>query len=276
MMSGNDIRSRGFRIADLAGALASISIRRGDTVVMHSSLMHLGPPTDCPLAAYPQHVIDAVMTYLGDDGTLAMPAPNWDYGSKGIPFDIRTSPVERSIGVCSAHFVTLPNVGRSPNPIFSVAAMGRHAGDICRPDTGSAFGIHSAWDRLFEMDARVLMLGSGVDNLSFARYIEFRVGVPYLYNKLFATPVVDGGKPISVTVTAPLRYRHCPAKYDLSRFSKRLRLAGVMNEARVGQGTVSMVTMSDCYRVGVEALEEDMHFFLHETPRYVPGEVPIA
>jgi aminoglycoside 3-N-acetyltransferase len=275
-MSRNATRSRSFLIADLADALASIAIRRGDTVVMHSSLMHLGHPIDCPLAAYPQRVIDAIMAYLGGDGTLAVPAPNWDYGSKGISFDIRSSPVERSIGAVSAHMMTLPEVERSPNPIFSIAAIGRHAGDICRPDTGSAFGAHSAWDRLFGMDARMLMLGAGVDTLSFVRYIEFRVGVPYLYNKLFTTAVVDGGKPLSITVTAPLRYRHCPATYNLNRFSERLRRADVLHEVKLGEGTISMVTMSDCYRVGVEALREDIHFFLQQAPRYVSGEVPIV
>jgi aminoglycoside 3-N-acetyltransferase len=275
-MEGNAVRGRGFLIADLAGALASIAVRRGDTVVMHSSLMHLGRPIECPSGAYPQRIVEAVRAYLGEDGTLAVPAPNWDYGSKGIPFDIRSSPVERSIGVVSAHVMTLPQVERSPNPIFSVAAIGRHASDICRPDTGSAFGVHSAWDRLFDMNARMLMLGSGVDTLSFIRYIEFRVGVPYLYNKLFTTAVLDSGRHLSITVTAPLRYRHCPATYNLSRFTERLRSAGVMLQAKLGAGAISMVTMLDCYRVGVEALREDIHFFLHEAPGYLPGEVPIA
>ena len=32
--------------------------------------------------------------------------------------------------------------------------------------------------------------------ISFARYMEMRYGVPYLYNKLFTTAVLDGGEPI--------------------------------------------------------------------------------
>src|SRR5215208_6143327 len=185
--------NREFLVADLADALASIAIRRGDAVIMHSSLMHLGRPLDCPLPAYPQRVVESVMNYLGNDGTLFVPAPNWDYGTKGVPFDIRSSPVERSMGVCSAYLITLPHVARSPNPIFSLASVGRHARDICRPDNGSAFGVNSAWDRLFSMNARMLMVGTGVYSLSFIRYIEFRVGVPYLYNKLFTTAVLDSG-----------------------------------------------------------------------------------
>ena len=267
---------RGFVVADIVDALAQINVRRGDTVVMHSSLMHLGRPSDSSLSEYPKRVIEAVMSYLGEDGTLAVPAPNYDYGSKGLPFDLRRSPVERSMGVCSAHAMTLPNVQRSPNPIFSVACLGRHAVEVCHPDTGTAFGAESAWDRLLAMDARILMLGSGVDDMTFIRYIEFRFGVPYLYNKMFATPVLDGDRPLPVTVTAPLRYPHCPATYDLSRFRDRLRGAGVLREAALGQGTAAMVAMADCYRLGIEALREDVHFFLREAPRYVPGEVPVA
>src|SRR4051794_24725901 len=99
-MSKDADRNRGIRVADLAQALDRIGVRRGDTVVMHSSLMHLGRPTDCSLAAYPRCIVSAVLAYLGSDGTLVVPAPNWDYGLKGIAFDIRTSPVERSMGVC--------------------------------------------------------------------------------------------------------------------------------------------------------------------------------
>jgi aminoglycoside 3-N-acetyltransferase len=267
---------RGFVVADIADALAQINVRRGDTVVMHSSLMHLGRPADASLAEYPKRVIEAIVSYLGEDGTLAVMAPNYDYGSKGVPFDLRHSPVERSMGVCSTHFMTLPNVQRSPNPIFSLACLGRHAVEVCRPDNGTAFGAESVWDRLFAMNARMLMLGSGIGDLTFIRYIEFRFGVPYLYNKLFMTPVSDGDRPLPVTVTAPLRYHHCPASYDLIRFCDHLRRAGVLKEAALGQGTAAMVTMADCYRLGIEALREDVHFFLREAPHYVSGEVPIA
>jgi aminoglycoside 3-N-acetyltransferase len=269
-------RGRRLVVADIADALADAGVYQGDTVVMHSSLMHLGRPSNLSLSEYPQRIVEAIASYLGEDGTLAVPAPNWDYGNKGTPFDLRSSPVERTMGVCSTHMMTLPNVQRSPNPIFSLACVGRNAIHVCRPDTGSAFGAESAWDRLFAMNARMLMLGCGVDVLTFIRYIEFRFGVPYLYNKLFTTPVLDGDKRLSVTITAPLRYRHCPANYDLSRFGDRLRRSGGLTEIPLGEGTVATVTMSDCYRVGVEALREDIHFFLREPPRYVPGEVPIS
>jgi aminoglycoside 3-N-acetyltransferase len=275
-MLNTTAHNRRFQVAELVEALRTVQVQPGDTVMMHSSLLHLGRPSDCSLGTYPQTVVETVLSCLGDQGTLAVPAPNWDYGSKGVPFDVSHSSVERSIGVVSAHVVSRQDVARSANPIFSVAAIGRSAQAVCRPHTGSAFGVDSAWDRLFSMDAKLVLLGSGIETLSFVRYIEFRFGVPYLYNKLFSTAVLEDGTPLRISVTAPLRYRHCPAIYELRPFSKRLRNAGVLHEAQLGDGIVSMVTMSDCYRIGIEALRDDIHFFLKEPPKYLPDAVPVA
>ena len=50
----------------------------------------------------------------------------------------------------------------------------------------------------------------------------------------------------------------------------------MLHEAQLGDGIVSMVTMSDCYRIGIEALRDDIHFFLKEPPKYLPDAVPVA
>jgi hypothetical protein len=64
--------------------------------------------------------------------------------------------------------------------------------------------------------------------------------------------------------------------YGLRPFGTRLRNAGVLHEAQLGDGIVSMVTMSDCYRIGIEALRDDIYFFLKEPPKYLPDAVPVA
>ena len=265
-----------YTIEQLHAALEYVGIAPGATVMLHSSLFHLGRLEGAGLRETPERIVGALRAYLGPEGTLAVPASNWDYGRKREPFDIRRSPVTKDLGVLSAAVAALPEAERSPNPIFSVAAVGARAGKICGGGTASAMGPDSAWDRLYRLNAENLFLGCNLTYLSFARYIEFVYGVPYLYNKLFETPVLDDGRPLDLTVVTPLRYHHCSGEHSMRRFEERLRARGALRETTLGGGPVKAVRMDVCLRLGVEALKEDVHFFLAETPPYRPDQLPLA
>lgn len=265
-----------FTAADLRAALERIGIVSGGPVVTHSSLRDLGRMEGVSLSDYPASIVATIRDCLGPLGTLAVPSPNWAYGRAKMPFDIRRSPVSKQLGVISNYVLTIPGVERSLNPIFSVAAIGPDAAFICRGGTASGFGVDSAWDRLFQRDADILFLGCDLNYLTFARYIEQRVGVPYLYNKLFRVPILDDGVPVSLPVTAFLRYAHCPVEYALSRFQQKLRDSGDLRETALGGGSVKAVRMSRCFESGVDSLKQDIHYFLDRVPDYDESQVPLA
>ncbi len=262
--------------AQLRAALRRVGIESGATVVLHSSLFHLGKLAGAALADNAARVVAILCDHLGPDGTLAAPASNWDYGRKRQPFDLRRSPVTKDLGVVSQYLAALPESRRSPNPIFSVAAVGARAEVICDGGTGSAMGPDSAWDRLCRLGAENLFLGCDLTYLSFVRYIEHHCGVPYIYNKLFDVPVLDDGKALDLTIVTPLRYAHCTGEHDISRFERRLRAQGVLREARLGGGPVMAVSMADCLQEGIAALKEDIHYFLSGPPAYLADQVPLA
>lgn len=265
-----------YTLEDLVNALGRAGIETGGTVVMHSSLYHLGRLPNASIPEYPSRIVQTICSYLGPDGTLAVPAPNMDYGVKRLPFDVQRTAVTKAFGVIGMHVAGLAECKRSPNPIFSLATLGAQAEFICGGGVATAFGVDSAWDRLYRLNADILFLGCGLEFMTFVRYMEFRFGVPYLYNKLFDTPILDGGTPINMAVVALLRYAHCQIEYDLTRFEQRLREAGVLRETTLGGGKVFAVRMDRCFEIGVEALKEDIHFFLARRPDYLSGQVPIV
>lgn len=265
-----------FTRAQLRAALGHVGVRSGSVLFVHSSLMHLGQMEGESLSAMPQAIYEELRGAIGADGTLGAPAPNWDYGRKAVPFDLRRTPVTRQLGVLSAHLCKMPGSSRSPNPIFSVTANGPQADFICGGGTTSAFGYDSAWDRLYRLDADVLFLGCDLTYLTFARYMEMRFGVPYLYNKLFHTPILDDGAPVASTSTALLRYMHCPVDYDLSRFQARLEQRGLLARAAIGDAPVLRLATGPVFEEGMQALKEDIHAFLAAPPPYVSDQVPLV
>jgi aminoglycoside N3'-acetyltransferase len=236
--------------------------------------MHLGRAEAVSLSEYPARVTDLILDVVGIEGTLAVPASNWDYASKGAPFDLQATPAAKDLGVLARHVLTRRGVRRSLNPTFSLAIVGRHAESLCADANGHAFGYDSTWDRLFRLDANMLLLGCDLSELSFVRYIEMRFGVPYLYNKLFSTPVFDQGAPVRRPIISLLRYHELPIAYDLRRFKAVLRANGVLNEARVGESCVRAIRMHDCFQAGIDSLKGDVHFFLAAPPPYRSDRPP--
>lgn len=264
-----------FTLSELESVLGILGIAAGDTVLVHSSLMHLGLLSGCSPRQMPECIIDAFLDRLGQAGTLAGLAPDYDYSNRGVPFDTRTSPVAREIGVLNAALAARPEAERSANPIFSLAAIGASAKRICVGSNASAFGAESAWDRAVAAGTKIVMLGASFQRFTLARYIEQRFGVPYLYVKLFRTPVFRNGTEVAMPVTALLRYAHLPLEYDLSRFGELLREKEILRETALGGGTVMVADAAAAVDAGIEALNRDIHYFLAKAPAYGETELPL-
>ncbi len=267
-------RTTGYALADISYVLRELEVQPGSTVMMHSSLMRLGRIDDVPVADYPAAVVGAVRDHLGPDGTLVVPAPNWDYGAQREPFDIERSPVSKPLGVVSAYVNELPDRQRSANPIFSVAALGANAEQICGGSTANAFGFGSPWHSMLDLEAEQLGFGTDFEFLTCIRFAEFLFGVPYLYNKYFDVPLLNDGVPVPWPVVAPLRYAHLPIRYAPEKPHALCRAHGVLREVTLGGGRVMAINIADFLRVTLEALEDDIHFFLAEVPSYSGDQIP--
>jgi len=265
-----------FTLGELNDSLASIGIVAGDTVLMHSSLLHLGVLAECAPQEMPDRVISGLLDYLGPNGTLAVLAPCYDYSNDNVPFDTRRSPVAHELGILSAALAARPDALRSANPTFSLAAVGAGAENICIESNASAFGAGSAWERAVEAGAKILLLGSEVQRMTLVRFIEQRGGVPYLYVKYFQIPVFRDGIELDLPVTALLRYAHLPLEYDLSDFETLLRDANILHEATIGGGYARALDAAQCVQAGLEALAGDLHYFLASLPAYDDAELPMT
>jgi aminoglycoside 3-N-acetyltransferase len=239
-------------------------------------LLHLGRLADCKAKDMPLKIIDILLEVVGKDGTLAVLAPFYDYADKKEPFDTRRSPVSFEVGVLNAALAERKEAERSANPLFSLAALGRQADYICNGPNASAFGAESAWDRIVGAGAKVLLLGSSIDRLTLVRYIEQRVAVPYLYIKLFKTPIYRNQKLLPYPVTTLLRYRDLPLTYNILEFGRRLRESDIIAEASLGGGRILAMDAAQAVDQGIAALQEDIHFFLEQPPTYVDNAHPLS
>jgi aminoglycoside 3-N-acetyltransferase len=171
--------------ARLRRDLDALGVRRGTTLIVHSSLSRIGwvvggAPT----------VVRALLAAVGESGTMAMPAATphcadpATWREPRIPeehlaevrehlplFDPRTTPT--AMGAIPESFRTWPGTLRSDHPLESVCARGPVAGAITS-EHPLAFseGRGGPFEKLYDLDGRVLLLGVGFNRCTALHFAE--------------------------------------------------------------------------------------------------------
>ncbi len=158
----------------IAIELEKLGVKAGDTLLVHSSLSKLGWVCGGAIG-----VIIGLMMAVGAEGTIAMPAHT---GENSDPAQWRNPPVPRDwhkyiylempafnpdytptrgIGVIAETFRTFPETLRSDHPQSSFCALGPKAEEIvCEHDLSPQLGRYTPLGKLYDMDAKVLFLGT--------------------------------------------------------------------------------------------------------------------
>ena len=172
----------------LVADLRDLGVERGDTVLVHTAMSSLGWVCGGPPA-----VVDALLEAVTDDGTVAMPThtaensdpAEWEnppvpeswYGTireSTPPFRPAVTPT-RGMGSVVECFRSYPDVRRSDHPSFSFAAWGAEAEFVTDDHAlDSSLGEGSPLARLYDLDGRVLFLGTTHETNTSLHLAEYR------------------------------------------------------------------------------------------------------
>ncbi|WP_431882858.1 aminoglycoside N(3)-acetyltransferase [Micromonospora gifhornensis] len=178
--------------AALADNLASLGIRRGSVLLVHSSLKALGWVCGGPVA-----VVQALLDAVGPDGTLVVPTHtpgNTDPGGwqnppvpeswwpvireHMPPFDPAVTP-SQFMGVIAETVRTWPGARRSDHPQVSFAALGPAAEAVVTGhQLDDMLGERSPLGAVYRLDGDVLLLGVGHRNNTSLHLAEYRMPDP--------------------------------------------------------------------------------------------------
>ncbi|MHA1925146.1 MAG: aminoglycoside N(3)-acetyltransferase [Candidatus Thorarchaeota archaeon] len=191
-------------IQDLAG----IGLTSGDVVVVHSSLSRMGWVVGGPVT-----VINAMMQVVTVEGTIAMPthtsgnsepthwvAPPvpedwWPIIRIEMPaYQPSITPAD-SVGIIPETFRGFPDVLRSKHPQASVAAWGKNAEEVVKTHRlEMTFGTDSPWDRLYDLNAKVLLIGvEHISNTSL-HLAEVKAALPNQPTELQGAAIEENGE----------------------------------------------------------------------------------
>jgi aminoglycoside 3-N-acetyltransferase len=192
--------------ASIAADLRALGVTPSCVLLVHSSLSSLGWVCGGPVA-----VASALLDVLGPSGTLVVPTHTagnsdpsgwenppipqswWPTVREQMPaFDPRLTP-STGMGAVAELVRTWPGAIRSEHPQTSFAALGPHAEQITaghRPESG--MGEDSPLGRLYDLEARVLLLGTGHASSSSFHLAEYRVPTPRRHQTAAAVSTPTG------------------------------------------------------------------------------------
>lgn len=193
--------------SSLVRDLSALGLEPGMTVLVHSSLSSIGW-----VAGGSAAVIRALERVLAPEGTLVMPAHSGDlsdpaaWSNPPVPeswwqpirdempaFESDLTPT-RGMGAIAETFRKRSGTIRSSHPSVSFTARGPAAEAVTAGHSlAFSLGEKSPLARLYELDARVLLIGVGHDSDTSLHLAEYRSSYPGKTFTEFAAPVVERG-----------------------------------------------------------------------------------
>ena len=236
---------------ELVDDLRNLGVIAGSILVVHTAFSKVRP-----VEGGPHGLIDALRTALGPTGTLVMPSMSDTDDEPFRPYETRCM----SMGVVADTFWRLPGVARSDSP-HAFAATGPRADEITAPHPLEIpHGVASPVSRLYELDARILLLGVGHDANTTIHLAENLAGVRY--RRAVYSTIVRNGQLVRVDYS---EVDHCCERFSL--VDEWLDAEGAQRRGRVGRAVARLTTSRDVVRVTVAQLARRETVFLHP-----PGE----
>lgn len=239
-------------VESITNDLISLGVADGDVLVVHSSLSALGW-----VAGGAAAVVDALLQAVGTSGTVTMPAHSGDWSDpsgwanppvpptwwtdiiEGRPaFDPYATPL-REMGAVAENLLTRRATLRSHHPLHSHMAHGRHAEAIvAEHPLDDSFGDRSPLGRIYDLGAKVLLLGVGHGQNSSLHLAEFRARWPGKRTVQFSSRVMTSDGPRTTTWR-----ESAPDADDFETLGEHLEQSCDIRVARVAQAECRLADM---------------------------------
>ena len=235
----------------LVAEFKRIGLKEKDVVLVHSSFKSFGE-----VEGGPQTVVDALISTLGNEGTLIVPRFNFDFSTHNTPWDVRTTPSQT--GIISEFVRKDPRSFSVFHPIYSFSIIGKHAKELVKHRYKGSYSKDSIFYKLRILGAKILQIDRVYKGTTMFHYVEEMLGVDYRYFKNFTGIVTDeNGKSYEDTFSIYVLNREQNFFTYVQPIGKILEEKGVMKIDKIGDATIWYMKADDMYRVTADAIKKN-------------------
>ena len=217
---------------DIHDFLNGIGIGRDETLLVHTSMRAIGG-----VAGGCDGLIDAFKSYLSE-GLFIVPTHTWAGVGKDNPvYDVRSS--LPCIGALPTVAAARTDGVRSLHPTHSVTAFGRRAAEYVAGEENARTPCPSGgvWDRLYDEDATVLLIGVGLNRNTYIHAIDERLELPERLKDPIPLTIVDYD---GVRHEISFQKHGETGSENFGVFRAPLEACGALRYAKLGEATVGI------------------------------------
>ena len=237
--------------------LARSGIKPGDDILIHSSFKSLGY-----VEGGIKTLIDALVSYLGDRGTLLFPALS--YASVNDPksnftFDILNTPV--CVGAIPEFFRRYDGVVRSMHPTHSVSALGYRQKEYTERHylDNEPVGENSPFRILSHFGGKVLMLGCGTRCNTSMHGVEEMARVPYVLSDDMRTYTLIDKNGIAEKKDY---YYHYMTQRGFAQRYDRLENLMEYGKCKILEADCHIIDSAKMWKTGLAKMADDPYYFV--------------
>lgn len=236
---------------ELIAGFQEIPLTPSRVVMVHNSYKSLGG-----VQGGAETVIDALLEWVGPQGTVLFPNFNFQSWTESHYFDVQETPSH--MGIIGELVRLRPEAIRTPHPIYSFAALGDRKEVFGACDDVEAYGPNSVFALFHQLNGMIVSIGLEWNStFSLIHYVEYHNGVAHRRIKKFAGIYVGyDGKPKLTTYSMFVRSDNRVIT-DIIPAMDELFEKGTIKAVQVGAATVHYATADDFYEgLGYYAREE--------------------
>jgi aminoglycoside 3-N-acetyltransferase len=247
---------------NLEDCFRKLGIAPSDTIMLHGDAGPLAQLRHFPANERSQRFVENVAAYfMSGGGTVVVPTFSYSF-TKNEVFNVQTTP--SNVGSFSEIFRTHPGWRRSLNPNFSVVTRGRNEDAFANSSFRDSFGKGTAFDLLYELDAKIVCFGCSFNRVTFLHYLEQMHGVSYRYFKKFPGTIVNGDQQIKAVARYYVRDLGIETTCDLDDLYRISIEQGALKEAVFGRFPVASIRAKAFFSNGLAMLEADEYALIRE------------
>jgi len=260
--------NRSFSQEDLSRALTELDVPREKLLVVISDLERFGDIEHGDKSEL-QCYVDILQHCLGDSATLVVPTFTYNRGGPESPYIHETS-ISKT-GALTEYIRRLDGAVRSLHPVFSFAAIGGAAAQLCENVSQHSYGADSTAHRLFKQDAFVVALGLPPHRGGFFIHLaEVMAGVPYRFTKELSIPVYMNGEQVERPFFHFVKYPDADIEWDTNRLVARLDRRGLLRYRPLGASGIWAYRASDLVNTTLDLLMRNIYGLLAKPPEVRP------
>ena len=249
--------------------LRNAGVNPGDTLIVHTSMRTIGWIVGGSVT-----VIAALMEAVSEQGTLVMPTQStensepsrWQYPpvpeewwqiirDEMPPYNPETTPT-RKMGIIGETFRKYPNVHRSEHPNASFGAWGKKADYVVESHPiDDVFGEKSPLGKLYELNAKILLVGTGLESNTSLHYSEYKANLPNMPIENRGAAILENGKRGWKTWKA-IEYNDEDFHKIAADYEEKAGLSPIL----IGQAESHIFSMRKLVDFSVEWLKKNRHY----------------